>query len=136
MKKFITIMPPYGYSVVVVSIVIYLTLFPDPLPATDMPFIEGLDKVVHGMMMMGVVLSLSFDYIRNKRHSIRMPLGIMVVFLFATIAFGAVIEIAQYLMEIGRGCEMSDFIADCIGAIIGLTLSHVWMVDIVRRLFR
>lgn len=129
-------MPPYCYSVVVVCAVIYLTLFPDPLPTTDMPFIEGLDKVVHGVMMMGVVLSLALDYIRNKRHPMKMPLGIMLVFLFATIAFGAAIEIAQYAMGLGRGCEMTDFIADCVGAIIGLTIARVWMVGIVKRLLR
>lgn len=67
MKNIIMSIPPYCCSAIVIAIVIYLTLSPDPLPTDDMPYIEGLDKVVHGVMMFGVVTSLAFDYIRHKR---------------------------------------------------------------------
>ncbi len=131
MKRFLTTIPPYCFSATVIVAVIYLTLFPDPLPETDMPFIEGMDKVVHGIMMFGVITSLSFDYIRHKRLSVKMPLGRLLVFLAFTVVFGAVIEVAQEMMALGRGGDMYDFVADCIGAIFGMAVARVWMTRIV-----
>lgn len=114
------------------AVVLWLTLSPDPLPDSDMSWPEGTDKVVHGLMFLGVYLSVCFDITRRQcgktpgriagsRTRINLAGWVMLL--------GAVIEIVQPLS--GRACDISDFIADAVGALAGLALSG-WLM---RRLW-
>lgn len=118
-KRLLEKLPKWLFSIIVVAAVLYLTLMPQPLPDNDIPWFEGADKLVHGIMMLGVMLCLSFDYfliVYKKRDKI--PVGILSVFLIFTIAFGGIIELLQGWMDMGRGKDMVDFEADTIGAIV------------------
>lgn len=136
MKGILLKFPPYILSIIVVIAVIYLTLFPDPLPDTELPYFEGIDKVVHGVMMFGVVTALALDYIRSKRHAEEVSLAKFGYFFIATCLFGGAIEIAQEQMAIGRGGDMWDFIADCIGVTIGVIVAIVLKPSVTKWLFR
>ena len=56
LTKFLISLPPCIFSVVCIIAVLYLTLVPRPLPDMDIPLFPGADKVVHAIMMMGVML--------------------------------------------------------------------------------
>ena len=61
MKQFLLKLPPYLPSVIVLMLLFYLTLVPQPLPPMEEPFLN-FDKLVHVAMMAGVYLTFAFDY--------------------------------------------------------------------------
>ena len=77
----------------------------------------------------------SAKYEKEIAPILTQPLGVTVVIVVATIVFGAAIEVAQHLMEMGRGCESADFIADAIGAAVGGVVSRFGMAEMMKRLF-
>lgn len=121
--------PPYAFTIVVIAAILYLTLVPKPLPETDLPLIPHLDKVVHACMFGGLVFVISLDYRRSRRHPV-LTAGTMTLFCTLSIIFGGIIELLQGWMEMGRGCDIYDFIADSAGAILSSLISPV----IIRRL--
>lgn len=127
-------LPPYFYSIIVISIVLYLTLFPDPIPETDIMLFPHADKLIHAIMMMGVVLSLSFDYIRKEQH-LKMSPFTLCCFFIATVLFGVIIEFLQDYMNIGRSKDFYDFIANVIGSIAGAVIANFWLRKIIDKLF-
>ena len=53
MKTYHNKIPAYLPSIVVVGLLYYFTLTPQPIPPMDLPDI-GFDKIVHVVMMVGV----------------------------------------------------------------------------------
>lgn len=47
--------------------------------------------------------------------------------LVAGIAYGALIEIIQYLLPINRLAEWGDLLADVLGLLLGLALGRIWV---------
>lgn len=118
-KRFLDKTPRWTFSVIVIAAVLYLTLMPQPLPDNDIQWFEGADKIVHGIMMFGVMLCISFDYFRIKyKKQDRIPVGTLSLFLIITVAFGGIIELLQDWMGMGRGKDPMDFEADTIGALV------------------
>lgn len=106
------------YTVLTVIAVFYLTLVPRPLPDGVSFDIPGLDKIVHACMFGGLTFVCCFDYAyRNKRF---IPLSTRTIAVIAIISalFGGAIEIAQLKMDMGRGGEILDFLADIAGCVI------------------
>lgn len=125
-KQFIKRLPPFTLSITVTIAVLYLTLFPKPLPDNDIEWFEGADKVVHALMMLGLTGSLGLDYLRKYgKRELTAPAMLIVVFVLATGVFGGIIEVIQGWMNLGRGEDIHDFIADCIGSLAGGFLSLV-----------
>ncbi len=132
--KILKWLPPYTCTVVVTLAILYLTLWPDPVPDHPRLF-EGADKVVHAIMFMGFYWALGLDLALNRKEGVpasgqcdiparssapRVTAGIIIV----TAAFGALVEILQWWMGIGRSGDTLDFVADVAGALIGaLTLN-------------
>lgn len=122
-QRLLNKVPRWTFTVIVVIAVLYLTLMPQPLPDNDIQWFEGADKVVHGIMMFGVMLCLSFDYFRiHYKQQDRTPGGILSLFLILTIAFGGMIELIQDWMGLGRGKDIMDFEADTIGALVAYVI--------------
>ncbi len=134
MKRILLKLPPYTYSIIVVLAVLYLTLFPEPLPDNDIQLFPYADKVIHAIMMMGVVLALSFDYIRREQQ-LKLSLSILITFFIVTSLFGGIIELLQDYMNLGRSKDILDFIFNIIGAIIGVIISRFWLRKIINKLF-
>lgn len=130
MKHFIINLPPYIPSTIALLIVFYFTLAPKPLPDFEAPFFD-FDKVVHIIMMLCLYLVLAFDYTRRERHH-RLSLSALIVLLIITILIGGFIELAQGTSLIHRSCDMGDFVADSLGAIIGCLISRPIIYRLVK----
>ena len=102
--------PRWLPTVLTVSAVLYLTLFPDPVPDNDLPLWEHTDKVVHALMMAAVWTALAVDLRRPLTPRLRLGL------FLAVTAFGALIELAQQAMDLGRTADLADLAADTLGA--------------------
>lgn len=116
MKQQLLKLPPYLPSILVLLLLFYLTLVPQPLPQMEEPFLN-FDKLVHVVMMAGVYLTFAFDYTRRERQH-KLPLSVIFLLLVIVVLLGGFIELAQGTELIHRGCDMWDFIADAVGAII------------------
>ena len=123
MKGILIKIPCFVLSGIVIAVVLYLTLVPKPLPDNDIHWFEHTDKVVHGVMMMGVYLALTIDVIKRKRQPVGLSSSYRILFLAAVIVLGGIIELLQGGMGLGRGCDLYDFIADAIGAYAGYLIA-------------
>lgn len=130
MKQFFTYLPPYIPSTIALLIVSYFTLIPQPLPNITTPF-WGFDKVVHIIMMMCLYLVFAFDYTRRERHH-RLSLSALVILLIIIILIGGGIELAQGTSLIHRSCDLGDFIANSLGALIGSLISRPIIYRLIK----
>jgi VanZ family protein len=104
----------YVYPIVWLGLVIFASLAPsDKLP--DFQLFKHADKVIHFSIYCGLsLLSVpSFLKVRNYKRS-----------YFYTVIFSVIIgflmEYLQYTMSNGRSAEISDIIANCMGAFTGI----------------
>lgn len=120
MRKFLNSLPIGVASALVIAAVLYLTLYPEPLPDNDVQLFPGADKVIHALMMLGVSGCVAYDCLRSRRYrdKIKPPKGLLVCLLALTILFGGVIELLQSAMGLGRSEDFMDFVADSIGALV------------------
>ncbi len=110
-------MPPWTLTIAVSIIILYLTLVPRPVPADLTEPFPGADKIVHGIMFASLAAAIVIDKGRSVRTVPSRTIALTAA-LISTIS-GALIELLQLWMDMGRGCEMTDFIADTIGAFTG-----------------
>lgn len=132
--RFLDRLPSPWWSVICIAAVLYLTLVPDPLGDNDLPLFPGADKVVHGVMMFGVVVCVIFDRLRSQRRYEKPapPQAAVWGAVAAVVAFGGVIELAQGAMGLGRGEDWLDFAADAAGAVAG-GVAAILLYQPVRR---
>lgn len=122
-------LPAYANTLIVLALMLYLTLMPHPLPEDTPSLFPGADKVVHGIMFWAFTTAWMFDAYR-RNHTLSPTLRIIIT--ATSIAFGGAIEVAQYLMAMGRGAEWVDLLGDIVGAIAaGLTSPYFvrWLLD-------
>ena len=121
--------PAWILTIVVSLIILYLTLYPDPLPDDTPQLFPGADKVVHALMFGGLTLVALLDRQRldARRDGVWAPLPGRFVWSVAFIsAFsGAVIECLQWTMGLGRGFEIADIVADTAGA---FAFAALWLM--------
>ena len=113
-KNFIT---AYWPSALTLGVVLYATLFSNPLGDHEMPPIPHLDKLIHAIMMGGLFGAIAFDTQRaDKSH--RLSRRFLNVLAIAIMAFGILDEIAQVTMGLGRSGDIFDLAADWTGVIV------------------
>ncbi|TGD81512.1 VanZ family protein [Hymenobacter wooponensis] len=107
------------------ALVLVLTLTPsEEMPKTPDWQLLSFDTAAHAGVFTVLAVLAYFSagrqesWLALRRHA----LGLV---LLACIAFGAIIEILQMTMKLGRHGEWSDLISDTIGAGIGLGLMYV-----------
>lgn len=113
--------PSYQPTLAVAIVILYLTLFPKPLGEEDVMMFPGFDKVGHFCMFGGMAGIFMYD-----RWRIGRPLGLRGAWtaVFAAIAFGAVCERLQFVMQLGRsGNDLWDILANTLGAIASLPVA-------------
>lgn len=110
-------LPRWVLSIVCMALICYLTLVPQPLPDNDIPFWEHTDKLVHAIMFGALYTCLTLDIWRGRT---RPPLRSAWLLALAVTAVGALIEVAQHLMALGRGGDLIDLASDAVGALVAL----------------
>lgn len=128
-RRLLLALPAYTLSIVCFLAILYLTLMPDPLQGQEIVLFPGADKVVHAIMMAGMMWCLALDMLRKKAaHDLRetvcrVPLLQLAIMFFAVAIFGGAIELIQGAMACGRGEDFYDFLADVAGDVIALISS-------------
>ena len=117
-------LPKWTLTTLAAAAILWLTLAPHPLPEIDMPLFPHADKVVHALMMGGLLWAWALDIMRLHRAWIRPPRRLILATI-AVILFGGAIELAQLVMHAGRGAEWPDFAADAAGAIAAMLTLHL-----------
>ena len=110
----------YIVSVLVtLSIIVLSTLpIPEDAPMSDVPLI---DKWVHMVMYMGLVLAMWFDHVVRSEKKAKGK-HFLFMFLYATL-LGGLMELVQAYLTTCRSGDLIDFEADAIGAAIGVGLT-------------
>ena len=122
----------YWPTAIVVAVIIYATLFPHPVGADELPVIPGIDKLIHAIMFGGLTGALIFDYARS--HDRTLPSrGIAALFALASTLAGGGIELLQDAMQLGRGADIYDFIADAAGAFAAFFIAPAAVRAVRRR---
>lgn len=122
MKEFLTCLPKWLLTALTVALILWLTLAPDPLGEETPVLFPGADKIVHGLMFGFLTVMVLLDRTRQNGWR-KIPGWLIFVVMLATSAFGIAIEFVQRAMEMGRGFETADMIADCTGAIAA---AYLW----------
>lgn len=104
----------YWPSCLVVALILYATLAPDPIGAEELPSVPHLDKLIHAIMMGGLFGAIVFDRQRSDRSRSVTKRELYWIAVFVML-FGAVDETVQGLMGLGRSGDIMDLIADWIG---------------------
>lgn len=118
MKRLLSKIPTGVLTAVVLGAILWLTLAPHPTGDIDLPLFPGADKVVHGILFLGLSIAALIDIM--KRRGWRMvPLTVIGLVAFAASIIGIGIELAQEAMGMGRTMETLDILADCGGAFLG-----------------
>lgn len=113
-------LPRWLLSGVCTALILYLTLYPKPLPDNDIRFWEHTDKVVHAIMFGALYVCLALDIWRGRKTTLQRE-----ILLAAAVAlFGGFIELAQQAMNMGRGGSVADWLADIGGVIAAVAL--IW----------
>ncbi len=120
-------------TALVLLFVFYLTLVPRPLPNTNIE-IPGLDKLVHAIMFGVLAFVTCIDMARRNRDDIRRLSIFTIINISVIVAFvGLLIEILQQLMQLGRGGDLLDFIADIIGIIIASIVTVNFLKSLLNK---
>lgn len=98
--------------------ILWLTLAPDPVPSATPKLFPGQDKVVHALMFFVWTLLICRD-LRAVDRKPRPWIAAM-----ATTAVGAIIEVLQWAMDLGRSAEWLDLAADALGAFAAAAVFH------------
>ncbi|WP_086591972.1 VanZ family protein [Hymenobacter crusticola] len=101
-------------------IVLVLTLTPaDEMPVTPQWKLLSFDTAAHAAVFLLLAILTCFSAGRQHRFP-TLRTHVFSLVLVGCVAFGALIEILQMTMNLGRHGEWSDLISDSIGAVIGL----------------
>ena len=109
-------------SFIYLGIIVSLSLLPsDDFP--ELPLFPGADKIVHACMYLGLTILVSWLIHPEKNHN-----WYYVIILFS-VSWGALMEVFQMMMHMGRSFDPFDIAANSVGALIGtliyLLLSHL-----------
>lgn len=118
LRQLLTGLPPFMFSVLTLLAILWLTLAPQPLGENPPQLFPGADKVAHALMFGGLAIMLLLDW--QRKHGWQMTAW-LILFSFCMLSFicGVAIEFAQLSMNLGRGFETGDILADgagCVGA--------------------
>ncbi|TGE17834.1 VanZ family protein [Hymenobacter elongatus] len=106
------------------ALVLVLTL----TPAQNMPTVPpwqllSFDTAAHAFVFFVLAAFSYFSSVRQRRYHWRQRWAFSVVFAEG-IALGALIELLQITMRLGRHGEWSDVISDGLGTALGLLVAH------------
>ncbi len=110
-------------TLLVLGFILYATLDSDPISIDEDLWFPNIDKLAHAIMMGGLASAIAFDMQRADRRPSALSRRTMLTICGCVILFGGCDEIAQGLMNNGRGCELLDFVADAVGCVCAMLLA-------------
>ncbi|MET4074248.1 VanZ family protein [Hymenobacter sp. UYCo722] len=115
------------------ALVLVLTLTPsDEMPRTPVWELLSFDTAAHAGVFF-VLAGLSGFSMRRQRRWPWLAAHVGAVVLVGSLLFGALIEMLQMTMRLGRHGEWSDLLSDGLGAALAVGLAPVWAARIARR---
>ena len=126
-------------SALVIALVLWLTLAPDPAPDVPISALFGpyTDKLVHAIMMGGITGAIIFDYKRRQPGAPRrMTKAALAALGIAMIIFSGADEYAQGAMGLGRTPDIWDFAADLTGVAVALLTAPAVCNALLRKVLR
>ena len=119
----------YPLSLLVIAAILFLSLF-NP-PKTKLDPVNGIDKVVHVCMYLGLELIIWIEYLRH--HENLNWVKILIFGIVAPIALGGLLEIAQMELTDSRSGEWADLLADTIGVLVGAAIGYFAIQTIFKK---
>lgn len=116
MKKTIILFKRFWPTMIVLAVILYATLASDPAGADELPPIPHIDKLIHAIMMGGLVGAIAFDSQRASMKSIVLTRRFMLAVTLGVMAFGVCDEFLQAAVDTGRSFELMDIAADWTGS--------------------
>lgn len=101
------------------------------IPAADWMQMISLDKWVHAGVFAVLMIFVfhgygQYDFARPRYY-------VSVILLLLAVVYGGITELYQHFFLPDRYADVYDFIANSIGAIIGLLIYHRYASDFYRR---
>ncbi len=121
-------------SMIVLGVILYGTLASHPLGDETLPPFPYIDKVIHFMMMGGLVAAILFDLRREKISGGRFrPLSAHIIIYVAlgVAVFSLVDEWMQGVLVNGRPSEVADGVAN----ILGVACASLLAPPVLRLMF-
>ncbi len=129
----------YPLSTLTTLVVVGLSLF----PIGPVEIVEGVplaDKWTHMVMYAGLTAVICWETVRRIDRSLIHSASswekwggkLLLAFLYA-IALGGIMELMQAFCTTYRSGEWLDFVADSIGAVIGLLIGYLFLLAKKRR---
>lgn len=109
--------PRWIFTILTVLLILWLTLMPDPLGDTTPTLFPGADKVVHAIMFGFLTTMILLDHQRNISWR-PVSSGYITGAAIVSSLMGILVEVLQLKMDMGRGFEPADMVADILGAVI------------------
>lgn len=115
-------------SILVLGAIAYVSLMREPSIA--MPHVAGIDKWIHSSMYLMLIVTLLWDSRKVTHQSDGKSVGAQrwkirfIIVVFAAI-YGGFIEVLQEHFFYPRTGDLLDWLADCIGVVVGLGL---WII--------
>ena len=135
MKKLINYIPTGLFSVLATVLVAYILLSPPSAVSTRwfhlFDFKYG-DKVEHMLLFMFLCFAYLYDYtkFRNPHHT---HINKELAFTVLASAIGLLTETGQLAMGLGRTFEVTDIVADVVGAFITFVFMHFSGSHLLRK---
>lgn len=102
-------------SIIVFIAILYLTLTPSPIPPPLIPTFDGWDKLAHFAMFGAWAAVVIYD---AARLTVELRLFKTTFLIVAVAAISGIIELLQGTEAVNRACDISDFIANSLGALV------------------
>ena len=101
-------------------VILYATLYPHPIGADEMALFPGYDKVLHAIMMGGLLGAYLFD-LRRSGHMLTKKAILPAAFVLTVFAF--IDELLQHIIAPNRTFDWWDILAGVVGIIIASFLA-------------
>ncbi len=115
-KKGLLFLP--SLCIAIAILVVSLIQTPDEL---SLPSFVGWDKVAHAVMYLALAVTLLHDLWKSGINNIK---SIPITFLFCPF-YGAMIEWLQAVFTQSRSADVWDWVADCIGTLVGIIIAYI-----------
>lgn len=112
----------YIPTIIVIGVILYGTLASHPMMADDLPPIPHLDKLIHAVMMGGLLGAIVFDWQRAHRD-LRVSKRLLWSVFFGVVLFSIGDECVQGALHNGRASDPFDLVADIVGALCAVYLA-------------